>query len=141
TNTNPMKNRVRACLKIIKGAVFAESAVWRGATKENIPCGSLTEEQRSQTVFSVKTLRASSLLPVACVGSAVTARCGDAPASPPWPQSKSLAAAPLRVFKRAVSRCGSPNRQRSQPRGSGPGPLAVLVIRAADQAVQIEPNK
>jgi hypothetical protein len=55
------QTRLRDCLKIMKGAVFAEKAVWRGATKENIPCGSSTEEQRSQTAFSAKTLRAAGL--------------------------------------------------------------------------------
>src|SRR5208283_1492884 len=77
---------VRACLKTTRGSVFEEKAGWRGATKENIPGGSSTEEQRSQAAFSSKTLRVAGLLPVAGVGSAVTARCGDAPASPPWPQ-------------------------------------------------------
>ena len=41
---------------------------------------------------------------VAGVGSVVTARCGDAPTSPPWPQPKSLAAAPLVIFKQALKR-------------------------------------
>jgi len=85
------------------GAVFAEKAVWLGATKENIPCGSSTEEQRCQTAFSAKILRAAGLLSVACVGSVVTARFGDAPPSPPWPQPKSLAEAPLVVLKQALS--------------------------------------
>jgi hypothetical protein len=93
---------IRACLKIMKGAVVVEKAVWRGATKENILGGSSTEEQRSQTAFCAKTLRAAGLLPVARVGSAVTARCGDARASPPWPQPKSLAAAPFRIFRQAL---------------------------------------
>jgi len=62
----------------------------------------VTEEQRSQTAFSAKTLRAAGPLPGASVGSAVTARCGDAPASPPWPRPKSLAAAPLRIFRQAL---------------------------------------
>ena len=53
---------LRACLKIPRGAVFGEKAGWRGATKENTPCGSSTEEQRSQTAFSPKTLRAAGLL-------------------------------------------------------------------------------
>ncbi len=49
-----------------------------------------------------KTLRAAGLLAVAGVGSVVTARCGDAPTSPSrvaGPRQKSLAAAPLAVFK------------------------------------------
>jgi hypothetical protein len=93
---------LRACLKIARGAVFAQKAVWRGATKENILHGSSTEEQRSQTAFCAKTLRAAGLLPVACVGSVLTARFGDARTSPPWPQPKSLAAAPLAIFKQAL---------------------------------------
>src|SRR6185503_4778886 len=95
---------VRACLKIRLDAVFGEKAGWRGATKENIPGVSSTEEQRSQTAFSAKTLRAAVLLPVDCVGLAVTARCGDAPASPPCPQPKSPAAAPSPIFRQALMR-------------------------------------
>src|SRR5216684_8930967 len=94
---------LRACLETTRGAVFGEKAGWRGATKENIPGGSSTEEQRSQTAFSAKTLRAAGLLPVAGVDSFLTARCGDARNSPPWPQPKSLAAAPLIVSKQALS--------------------------------------
>jgi hypothetical protein len=84
------------------GPFFAEKAEWRGATKENIPGGFSTEEPRSQTAFSAKTLRAAGLLPAAGVGSAVTARSGDAPASPPWPQPKSLAAGPIGIFGHAL---------------------------------------
>src|SRR5216684_9326854 len=94
----------RACLETTRGAVFVEKAGWRDATKENIPGGSSTEEQRSQTAFSAKTLRAAGLLSVAGVGSFLTARCGDARNSPPWPQPKSLAAAPLVVSKQALRR-------------------------------------
>src|ERR1700756_276656 len=64
----------------------------------------VTEEQRSQAAFSAKTLRAAALLPAACVGSALTARCGDARPSPPWPQPKSPAAAPFLILKQALSR-------------------------------------
>src|SRR5258708_39240368 len=95
---------LRACLETTRGAVFGEKAGWRGGTKENIPGGSSTEEQRSQTAFSAKTLRAAGLLSVAGVGSFLTARCGDARNSPPWPQTKSLAAAPLVVSNQAL-RC------------------------------------
>src|SRR5258708_1298958 len=94
---------IRACLETTRVAVFGEKAGWRGATKENIPGGSSTEEQRSQTAFSAKTLRAAGLLSLAGVGSFLTARCGDARNSPPWPQPKSLAAAPLVVSKQALS--------------------------------------
>src|SRR5260221_1858052 len=58
----------------LRGALFS----WKrpdGATKENIPGGSSTEEQRSQAAFSAKTLRAAGLLSVAGVGSVLTARC------------------------------------------------------------------
>src|SRR5437879_2416951 len=81
-----------------------------GATKEALRAA--TTEQlrrhsragRSQTAFSPKTLRAAGLLSVAGVDSFLTARCGDARNSPPWPQPKSLAAAPLVVSKQALSR-------------------------------------
>ena len=93
---------LRACLKTRRDAVFAPKAGWRGATRENIPGGSSTEEQRSQTAFGAKTLRAAALLPAGCVGSFLTARCGDARNSPPCLRPKSLAAAPRRVFKQAL---------------------------------------
>src|SRR6266511_1168529 len=67
------------------------------------PQRSPTEKQRSQAAFSAKTLWAAGLLSVACVGSTVTARCGDARVSPPWPQSKSLAAGPHAISKQALS--------------------------------------
>src|SRR5437016_4877997 len=85
---------LRACLKIPRGAVFVQKVGWRGATKEHTPCGSSTEEQRSQTTFCTKTLWAAVLLSFARVSSVGTARFGDAPPSPPWPKPKSLAAAP-----------------------------------------------
>ncbi len=94
---------LRACFKIPCGSVFAEKAGWRGATTEHTRQGSVTEEQQSQRTFSAKTLRAAGLLSAACVDSAITARCGDAPASPPWPQPKSLAAGPHAILKQAPS--------------------------------------
>src|SRR6266853_1874347 len=93
---------LRACLETTRGAVFVEKAV-SGATKENIPGGSSTEAQRSQTAFSPKTLRAAGLLSVAGVGSFLTARCGDARNSPPLPLPKSLASVPLVVSKQALT--------------------------------------
>jgi hypothetical protein len=56
--------------------------------------GAATEEQRSQTAFYAKTLRAACLWAGGFVVAAVTARFGDAPATPPRPQPKSIAAAP-----------------------------------------------
>ena len=64
----------------------------------------MTEEQRSQAAFSAKTRRAAGLLAAAGVGSALTARCGDARASPPWLRPKSLAAGPLSILKQALRR-------------------------------------
>src|SRR5260221_9139721 len=98
---------LRACLKIPWGPVFGEKAGWRGATTGTYLQRSVTEEQRSQPAFWAKTLRAAGLLSGACVGSVLTARCGDAPASPPWPQPKSLAAGPHAILKQALSRIHS----------------------------------
>jgi hypothetical protein len=78
----PRIPRLRAYLKIQRGPVFTEKPGWRGATKENIPGGSSTEEQRSQVAFSAKTLRAAgvfSLWSRMRDGSVLTARCGDGP--------------------------------------------------------------
>src|SRR5436309_13849392 len=94
--------RLRACFKIQRGPVFAEKAAWRDATKEHSLQRSVTEEQRSQAAFSAKTRRAAGLLAAAGVGSALTARCGDARASPPWLRPKSLAAGPLSILKQAL---------------------------------------
>ena len=102
SNSPLLPARLRACFKIPWGPVFAEKAEWRGATREHTQDGSVTEEQRSQAAFSAKTLRAAVLLAVARVGSPVTARFGDAPASPPWPQPKSLAAGPHAILKQAL---------------------------------------
>src|SRR2546428_140613 len=75
-----------------------------GATRGHTRQRSATEEQRSQTAFCPKTLRAADLLPVAGVGSFLTARCGDARNSPPWPRPKSLAAGLLLILKQALRR-------------------------------------
>jgi hypothetical protein len=53
--------------------------------------------------LKIKTLRAARLLPVAGVGSSLTARFGDARNSPPWPRSKSAAAGPFLIFKQALT--------------------------------------
>src|SRR5258708_15595627 len=77
----------------------------RAATTEQL--GRHSRAGRSQTAFSAKTLRAAGLLSVAGVESFPTARCGRcAPPRPPWPQPKSLAAAPLVVSKPALKRAG-----------------------------------
>src|SRR6266702_1795637 len=89
------------------------------ATKENIPGGSSTEEQRSQTAFCPKTLRAAGLLSVAGVDSFLTARCGALrAATAPWPQPKSLAAAPLVVSKQALSQSRAPRLVAARVNGT-----------------------
>src|SRR5438445_9730385 len=95
---------LRACFKIRRGPVVGQKAGWRGATREHTRQRSVTEEQRSKTGFCPKTLRAAGLLPVAGVGSLLTARCGDARNSPPWPRPKSLAAGLLLILKQALRR-------------------------------------
>ena len=50
-----------------------------------------------------KTLRATGLFREAFVGSTVTARCGDAPVSPPRPRTKSPVAGPISLFGRAAA--------------------------------------
>ena len=97
----PRPKAFKACLKIPRGAIFVLKAGWRGETRENTLHGSSTEEQRSQMAFRTKTLRAASLLSAGGVGSAITAHCGDAPGSPPCPQTKSFTAAPLAIFRQA----------------------------------------
>src|SRR6266481_10010412 len=124
SNSNCQEVDTKTDTKTVEMSVICLEPVWKlrgalfsgkrpdGATKENIPGGSSTEEQRSQTAFSPKTLRAAGLLSVAGVGSFLTARCGDARNSPPWPQPKSLAAAPLVVSKQALSVAASPGLAR-----------------------------
>ena len=63
------------------------------------------KEQQSPAALGAKTLWAAGLLPVAGVGSVVTARGGDAPPSPPCPPPKSLAAGPHGVFGQALGSC------------------------------------
>ena len=93
------------------------------------PQRSVSEEQRSQWVVSAKTLRAAGLLPVAGVGSAVTADYGDAPASPPWPPPKSLAAGPLSILKQALRVAVFPNFATLQLNLPSGVPAVVPVIR------------
>ena len=122
---------LRACLKITNGPVFGPKAGWRGATKEHTPGGSSTEEQRSQAAFGAKTLppslklrrtgRAAGLLSVACVGSFLTARFGDARNSPPWPRPKSPAAGPFVIFKQALKISIQSNRVAAGLSGQGEG--------------------
>ena len=88
---------------------------WRGATKENTPCGSSTKEQRSQTTFCAKTLRAAFLSSLSSVSSVAAARFGDAPPSPPWPKPKSIVAAPLVIFRQALSSSHAPRLNPAVP--------------------------
>src|SRR6266478_5418273 len=61
------------------------------------------DEGEYPLIFDRGATKPGGLLPLAWVGSAITARCGDALASPPWPETKSLAAAPLVVFRQALT--------------------------------------
>ena len=79
-----------------------------------------------------QTLPAAGLLAVGCVGSVVTAHHGDAPPSPPCPQPKSLAAAPLAIFRQALNRepSGVPkstgDRVRTVARRLQPLPIGAI---------------
>ena len=78
-DANPVRVPERAAQSLFgnyERRCFRGKGRMAGATKENIPGGSSTEEQRSQTAFSPKTLRAAGLLSVAGVDSFLTARCG-----------------------------------------------------------------
>src|SRR6266481_5040889 len=88
SNSNCQEVDTKTDTKTVEMSVICLEPVWKlrgvlfsgkrpdGATKENIPGGSSTEEQRSQMAFSPKTLRAAGLLSVAGVDSFLTARCG-----------------------------------------------------------------
>jgi hypothetical protein len=119
----------RACLKIPRGAVFVPGAGWRGATRENTLEGSSTKEQRSEAARGAKTLRAAGLFVFSCVCSALTARCGDAPASPPGPKPKPLAAAPHAIFRQALS------RSRTQPPWNAGGRISIYCNCRIETAV------
>ena len=116
---------VRACLKIPRGAVFVQRVGWQGVTKENTPCGSLAEEQRSQTALCAKTLRVAGLLSWSGVGLIGTARFGDAPPSPPCSKPKFLATALVAIFRQALSRIhaeednAKPHREAADPEERG----------------------
>src|SRR6266542_6911937 len=96
------KVELRACLEIPWESRFRGEGRMARRAEGGYPQRSPTEKQRSQPAFSAKTLWAAGLLSAACVGSTVTARCGDAPVSPPWPQSKPLAAGPHAISKQAL---------------------------------------
>ena len=112
-------SRSSKTLQSRNGPVFAGKAGWRGATKEHTRQGSVTEEQRSQPAFPAKTLRATGLLREAFVGSTVTARCGDAPVSPPRPRTKSLVAGPFLFFRRALRHDDGVSRHPGEMPGPG----------------------
>ena len=115
---------VRACLKIPSGAVFVEKAGWRGATKENTPCGSSTEEQRSQTAFSSKTLRGG-------VAFGLGLRCRERH-SPLWGCSVRSASPQSKIPSRSTT--------RNFKTGSEPNPCSWF-IRRWRRWTQIDWNK
>src|SRR5258708_29239762 len=73
---------MRACLKIQKRPVFAQRAGWRGATRRfrtgnhHTRDGSVTEEQRIQSVLCAKTLRAAGLFAPAFVARSLQTAAG-----------------------------------------------------------------
>jgi hypothetical protein len=82
--------------------------------KENIPYGSLTDEQRRQPALAAKTLRAAGLLIFGFIVESVAARRGDwpvrlaPPPAPPRPKSKSPAAVPLPIFRQSLKEGWAP---------------------------------
>jgi len=93
-------NNLRAGLKIERGTVFWQKAGWRGDAENNLQKSLGWEHQ--DPALCQKTLWAAGLLPLSFVGAGVTAPCGDAPPSPPRSKPKSLAAAPLSIFRQAL---------------------------------------
>jgi hypothetical protein len=89
--------------------------------------------KRSQPAVCSKTLRAARLLAVGRIGSVVTAHSGYAPPSPPCPHPKSLAAAPLAIFRQALLLYGrSPqgsHRSRNVPKSPRIVPAVVAYRR------------
>src|SRR5579872_5337286 len=96
-----LKHVLRACFKIRRGPVFAPKAAGE-ARRGSIPAGGCDRGATKPAALGAKTLRAAALLALARVGSFLTARCGDARNSPPWPPPKSLAAGPLLISKQAL---------------------------------------
>ena len=80
-----------------------QKALWLRCSLVEDPLGIFSFVAPRQRAFCTKTLRAAGLLAVDCVGSVLTARCGDARTSPPRPRPKSPAAASLRIFRRSLS--------------------------------------
>jgi len=101
---------LRACLKIGRGAVFEARPGWQGATRENILHEYSTEEQRGQPALASIILRAAGHFVLGFVGARVTPRCGDAPHSPPRPKPNSRAAAPLPIFRQALTSADESSR-------------------------------
>jgi len=99
--------------KVSGDPVFEERGRWRGARREDTRPWSLTDEPRSQMPLSSKTRRAAVPLGVSFVGSAVTARCGDAPTSPPRTPPKPLAAGPHSLLRWALRNPDDPIAYRA----------------------------
>ena len=128
---------VRACLETTRGAVFGEKAGWQ-ARRRRISLVDLrlrsNEARRpfprkpsGRRVFCPWPALARSLQPAA-------GRC--ARPRPPWPQPKSLAAAPLVVSKRALSapmfpRPGRNRASRITPAAFASGPARRVGCRGA----------
>ena len=102
-----MEIGLRACFKICRRPVFGQKAAWPRCSSVTDPWRVCSLVAPRHAAFCPKTLRAAGLLPVAGVGSFLTARCEDARNSPPWPRPKSLAAGPLLILKQALNQKGN----------------------------------
>ena len=115
---------------------------WQGATKENIPGGSSTEEATQPAgLYRENPEGASGLLPSAVVGSAFTARSEDAQASPPWHTPKSLSAGSLPVLNQALASItfpalSPPASGRGTERSGAAGPAGNAAKVAGSRAME-----
>ena len=105
-----MPANIRACLKILSGAVFRWDKLIMNGYASGRKHSFWWPTATAKWFWRAKTLRAAWLLALGFVVAGVTARCGDAPPAPPRPKPKSTAAASLTIFRQAPRnffRCGS----------------------------------
>src|SRR6266851_4947722 len=115
----------------LRGVLFVPKRPDGGRDDGAYPSAVCDRGATKPEAFSAKTLRAAGLLSGACVGSAVTAHCRDAPASPPWPQPKSLAAESHAFLKQTLKIVGA-------ARGDEAGPVLEFGLPVPDTLRQGE---